>query len=231
MVYKSIVGAVCACLFITSANAAIVTYIVEGDLSKNEGPSDLFNLDGAHYIHEIVVDTSVAYSDFRTGDLFDYTDYNSGSGAWVSSTMTLTNRPNGASDTTVTANQYTPLEFHIQNIYEEEPFHNVADAIAVGGAELTGEFQGLKASGLFYFFTKSYFPGAGPVALPDEINRSDLYLPEELVSWYYKDERNRMYTYLVSNGEIYTSPIPIPASVWLFSSGLIGLIGLARRKS
>jgi len=26
------------------------------------------------------------------------------------------------------------------------------------------------------------------------------------------------------------SPVPIPASVWLFGSGLIGLIGIARRK-
>ena len=26
------------------------------------------------------------------------------------------------------------------------------------------------------------------------------------------------------------SPVPIPAAVWLFSSGLFGLVGLARRK-
>ena len=27
-----------------------------------------------------------------------------------------------------------------------------------------------------------------------------------------------------------TSPVPIPAALWLFGSGLIGLIGIARRK-
>jgi|ETNmetMinimDraft_35_1059890.scaffolds.fasta_scaffold732257_1 hypothetical protein len=27
-----------------------------------------------------------------------------------------------------------------------------------------------------------------------------------------------------------TTPIPVPAAVWLFGSGLVGLIGLARRK-
>ena len=31
------------------------------------------------------------------------------------------------------------------------------------------------------------------------------------------------------NGDL--SPVPIPSAVWLFGSGLIGLIGLARRKS
>jgi hypothetical protein len=30
--------------------------------------------------------------------------------------------------------------------------------------------------------------------------------------------------------EMYFSTVPTPATVWLFSSGLIGLIGLARRK-
>ena len=28
----------------------------------------------------------------------------------------------------------------------------------------------------------------------------------------------------------FTSPVPVPAAIWLFGSGLIGLIGLARRK-
>ena len=29
---------------------------------------------------------------------------------------------------------------------------------------------------------------------------------------------------------VYTAPIPIPAAVWLFGSGLLGLIGISRRK-
>jgi len=29
---------------------------------------------------------------------------------------------------------------------------------------------------------------------------------------------------------IYTSAVPVPAAVWLFGSGLVGLLGLARRK-
>ena len=33
---------------------------------------------------------------------------------------------------------------------------------------------------------------------------------------------------LLDSGQ--TSPVPVPAAVWLFGSGLIGLIGVARRK-
>lgn len=35
-----------------------------------------------------------------------------------------------------------------------------------------------------------------------------------------------------SNGDdcVFTSPVPIPAAAWLFGSGLLGLIGVARRK-
>ena len=27
-----------------------------------------------------------------------------------------------------------------------------------------------------------------------------------------------------------TSPVPVPAAIWLFASGLIGLIGISRKK-
>ena len=30
--------------------------------------------------------------------------------------------------------------------------------------------------------------------------------------------------------DVYVNPVPVPAAVWLFGSGLIGLIGIARRK-
>ena len=40
---------------------------------------------------------------------------------------------------------------------------------------------------------------------------------------------NDNYAWAVQSGDI--SAVPIPAAIWLFSSGLIGLIGLARRKN
>lgn len=36
------------------------------------------------------------------------------------------------------------------------------------------------------------------------------------------------YTWFVHDGNV--SPVPVPAAVWLFGSGLLGLIGIARRK-
>ena len=38
-----------------------------------------------------------------------------------------------------------------------------------------------------------------------------------------------IYAWAVQSGDI--STVPVPASIWLFGSGLIGLIGLARRKA
>lgn len=35
---------------------------------------------------------------------------------------------------------------------------------------------------------------------------------------------------MIDNLTIATSPVPVPAAVWLFGSGLIGIIGIARRK-
>ncbi|MGJ0490311.1 hypothetical protein [Methylobacter sp.] len=35
----------------------------------------------------------------------------------------------------------------------------------------------------------------------------------------------------LSHMTLYGSPVPVPAAVWLFGSGLLGLIGAARRKS
>ena len=33
------------------------------------------------------------------------------------------------------------------------------------------------------------------------------------------------------NYEFITTPVPVPAAVWLFGSGLLGLIGVARKKA
>ncbi len=32
-------------------------------------------------------------------------------------------------------------------------------------------------------------------------------------------------------GQVIINPVPIPAAVWLFGSGLLGLVGVARRKT
>jgi len=41
---------------------------------------------------------------------------------------------------------------------------------------------------------------------------------------------DRLSIFLTSGNFSYVNPVPIPSAVWLFGSGLIGLIGVARRK-
>jgi hypothetical protein len=43
-----------------------------------------------------------------------------------------------------------------------------------------------------------------------------------------KPQNERLYT--SSDYAFYVNPVPVPAAVWLFGSGLIGLVGVARRK-
>ena len=42
------------------------------------------------------------------------------------------------------------------------------------------------------------------------------------------DKADSYYAWAVQSGDV--SAVPVPAAVWLFGSGLIGLVGLARRK-
>lgn len=57
------------------------------------------------------------------------------------------------------------------------------------------------------------------------------------VAWYFRfrfgyqdghPKRSNIYAWAVHNGDV--GSVPIPAAAWLFGSGLIGLMGLARRK-
>jgi hypothetical protein len=42
---------------------------------------------------------------------------------------------------------------------------------------------------------------------------------------------NRLAAWAVRDGDVALAAIPVPASIWLFGSGLLGLMGLAKRKS
>ena len=43
------------------------------------------------------------------------------------------------------------------------------------------------------------------------------------------DKNDNLFAWAVQSGDV--SAVPVPAAVWLFGSGLLGLIGVARRKS
>ena len=47
------------------------------------------------------------------------------------------------------------------------------------------------------------------------------------LGWWYGPDTSEFA--VISQSNLYTSPVPIPATFWLFGSGLLGLIGVARR--
>jgi hypothetical protein len=64
------------------------------------------------------------------------------------------------------------------------------------------------------------------------------YAPDTASAWYFNMGNGLQSKSTKSNGSFYAwavysgdvSEVPVPAAVWLFGSGLIGLIGVARRK-
>jgi hypothetical protein len=42
---------------------------------------------------------------------------------------------------------------------------------------------------------------------------------------------SQLFVWPVADGDIFASTIPLPAAVWLFGSGLLGLVGIARKKA
>lgn len=87
------------------------------------------------------------------------------------------------------------------------PFANLEDSGYWSGTEAGAEYE-QGATFAWIFATANGAQGAGP-----------------------KTSQGSLFPYFgwaVSPGQV--APVPVPAAVWLFGSGLIGLVGLARRK-
>ena len=214
MVFKSIVGAVCACLIVVSFNVSAVIIGNKDWLQVTDTAGRSWNDFNA------IFDNSTGACDtpgclLASGvDLTGYT--------WASIT-----------EVRVLLDTYTSTALD----QADSPF--ISQALSSGwNASLFGDFAATNlfndGNDILGFTRNSSSIGNGDVVRAVDYGSSydptqfpDLYLVQELSAgenrpfvggWFYKDA-------------VETPPsVPIPASVWLFGSGLIGLIGIARRK-
>jgi len=238
MIIKSIIGAVCACLAVVSfnANAAIVKYVLNGQLDHMTDRSyyyqtDLYDLDGAYYVREMIVDTSISPDGFTSGET---TYWTSSPGFLISNIYHITGRPNGAADLHINTSDLSYI-MSVQNAYSIGNDRHY-DHVALGSAQLTGVLEDIFAADEFIAFEDDFIPGdSGYVTEPTyPFDNSDI---QAIVAnvWNYAPGGStgtidgKYLQYEQINLSAYASPVPIPAAVWLFGSGLIGLIGLVRK--
>ena len=91
-----------------------------------------------------------------------------------------------------------------------------------------GNYQlgsGLTNTGLFNLQSWAYWSGSG--SWGDNVLAFNFYNGDQ-ISLY---TQNSYYSWAVHDGDVGAAVVPIPSAVWLFGSGLIGLIGFARRKA
>lgn len=206
MVFKSIVSAACTCLVVVSfnANAALITI----------NPADYAigtNLDNAY-----------------PGISFSYQSDWSPDSTVVSNSITnkIVSTPNGArtvfSDTSGNAFFNST---HALRIDSSIPINWVSVELIPDANSTTGTLISFAANGSGLQGSPGSYPVidtlpfyAGPLI-------TDYPGPEEPMAIIVTGIEGGGYI-----GNIKINIVPIPASIWLFGSGLLGLIGLARRK-
>ncbi len=76
---------------------------------------------------------------------------------------------------------------------------------------------------------QSYYYWSATEYAPDTLNAWDFYFNDG-----YQDNLNKssglLYAWAVHSGNVGVSVVPVPAALWLFGSGLAGLIGVARKR-
>lgn len=94
-------------------------------------------------------------------------------------------------------------------------FYNVLGGTAATALSNTGPFSNVQ---FYYWSSTEYAPSTSYAWL----------FPMDYGVQGFSDKTNSHYAWAVQSGDV--SPVPVPAAVWLFGSGLIGLAGLAKRK-
>ena len=224
MVYKSLMGATCACLAVASfsADAALISRL--GGLAYYDDVNNLTWLADANY---------AMTSGFDGDGLMTWDAAN----AWVAGLNVagitgwrLPDTIDVGNDGTTFTNVYQGVDagYNISTHSEmSNTFYNVLGNIAfydtagIGpqlgyGLSSTDSFSNLQSNN--YWSATEYAPNTG-------------------LAWVFSmgtgvqgnsNKSSSGYAWAVQTGDV--SAVPVPAAMWLFGSGLLGLIGVARRK-
>ena len=132
----------------------------------------------------------------------------------------ISNRSNGASDTVVGG---TLPQLMTAN---EDLGGTWTDLFETRHSYLDGELTGITAGGFSLNFTSDFYLEDGLAPLPATIDYS------QAIATYWGGgfDPDGPTKYAVSSWTMTVTPVPIPPALYLFGSGLLGLVAIARRK-
>ena len=144
----------------------------------------------------------------------------------VSSQIAFSNRSNGAADTIATGSFFNGQSLITTNASIGS---GRTDIFQTDTYYLDGEFSGLAVTQFSINFTDDFYFEGGFAPLPESIDLEKAINP--FADGGSAIDDSPPIRYGVSSWSMSVQPIPIPPAVWLFGSGLIGLVGIARRRA
>lgn len=228
MVFKSIISTVCTCLLVVSfnANSALISRL--GGLAYYDDVADLTWLADANY---------AMTSGYDTDGYMTWVDSNTWAASLNISGITGWRLPDTidvGNDGATYTNYYQGIDagYNITTHSElSNMFYNVLgntakfDTAAVETGCYVDPDYCLTNTGPFGNLHPSVYWSATEYAL----NADNAWVFGMGFGGQYDGTKLAgYYAWAVHSGDV--SPVPVPAAVWLFGSGLIGLIGIAKRK-
>jgi len=208
----------------SAAEAATIRFTVEGDLALQSG-TDILDFDGAHYtaIYDIDINTPASNSTtFATA--WVATEY-----APQDTLISIINRPGSALDLIITGSAYPSAAGRIG--YDNSYGTLLDDRFRIQG-DCYPACSPLPRTNLptvvVDFGTTNFFAGTG--SAPITFFDPDSYAVTIHPLTYTQPPATTSHIYDMVNASLTVSYVPVPAAFWLFVSGLLGLIGVSRRK-
>lgn len=205
-------------------NASTLTVFHTGILSSRD--TDLVGLDGASYSATWSFDIDTPDATFESPPYLFYSSYN---GILDFEISNISNPVSTISSSLVGV-------FRIRNeegILTDDQILTTSPFMLRPFGEPSTIYAGINLPALrMSFGGNDYFTGQTSPLFSD-LDLADATLDNTQLAYrtgstgpfYYYDLSNQTFSYTL------TSTVPLPAAVWLFTSGLLGLIGITRRKS